>query len=490
MPENGDQGREERFNLASGRIEGQRATPQGGLIVRGNLTRSGVFRYVQPDGSVRRELRHPDEVFNPDSLASLAHATVTVGHPNAVTPENYRKVNIGHVAEVPKRDGKFVAADDIRIQDGEAIEQAKREELQEFSCGYSCRLDKTPGEYEGEPYDAIQRDIRYNHVAAGPPGFGRAGPEVRMRLDSGCSVSGADESQSYVRASMADENKLQEAQAALTKATADLEQARKDAKDAKTDADRADAKSREIAADNQRLRAENEVLKLQASRVDSAKADRERQDKIDAEIADTVAACRLAERVLGPEWKQDGKKAIEIKREVLAHLEPDLGKGPSVEPRSDGAGLDAMLAHREVGRRRARVPRAARSGVDHDGVPRGRSRGPHRGAPQRRHCAGRRRVRGDLGLAVAAGHGRALPHRDFGRGGLDSRSPDERGAAYPRDGCRPPGALLRRGGCGGRVHQPGDRRILQRPDERLDSYAGAPRRASARVRRDGDASGG
>jgi hypothetical protein len=41
-----------------------------------------------------------------------------------------------------------------------------------------------PGVWQGQHYDAVQRKIRGNHVALGPKGWGRAGPEVRLRLDS------------------------------------------------------------------------------------------------------------------------------------------------------------------------------------------------------------------------------------------------------------------------------------------------------------------
>ena len=34
------------------------------------LTRTGIFDYKNPDGSIRRELRLPEQVFDPDSLSS------------------------------------------------------------------------------------------------------------------------------------------------------------------------------------------------------------------------------------------------------------------------------------------------------------------------------------------------------------------------------------------------------------------------------------
>jgi hypothetical protein len=51
----------------------------------------------------------------------------------------------------------------------------------ELSCGYTLNLDETPGTTPtGEHYDAIQRDIVYNHIAIVP--HGRAGV-ARLNMD-------------------------------------------------------------------------------------------------------------------------------------------------------------------------------------------------------------------------------------------------------------------------------------------------------------------
>jgi uncharacterized protein len=54
--------------------------------------------------------------------------------------------------------------------------------------GYEVREDHTPGTWNGQAYDLVQRDIRYNHVALLPPGSGRAGRECALRLDSTAAV--------------------------------------------------------------------------------------------------------------------------------------------------------------------------------------------------------------------------------------------------------------------------------------------------------------
>jgi 8-oxo-dGTP pyrophosphatase MutT (NUDIX family) len=49
---------------------------------------------------------------------------------------------------------------------------------QELSSAYYYDADMTPGNYEGEPYDGVMRNIKFNHVALVPRG--RAGPDVMV----------------------------------------------------------------------------------------------------------------------------------------------------------------------------------------------------------------------------------------------------------------------------------------------------------------------
>lgn len=165
-----------------GRADGIEPTPSGGVRVPANLTRTGVFTYHNHDGTSVRELRHPDDVFEQDSLDSLADAPVTVGHPGTVTPESWRTDAVGHVRDV-KQAGRYVAAKVI-VADAAAVKGIKDKTLVELSCGYSCDLLDTKGEYQGETFDARQTNIRYNHVAMGPKDWGRAGNEVKLKLDS------------------------------------------------------------------------------------------------------------------------------------------------------------------------------------------------------------------------------------------------------------------------------------------------------------------
>ncbi len=162
-------------------------TPQGGIRAPARFTRVGVLDYQQPDGTIRREYRPPEEVFKPESLKTLVDAPVTHLHPNEgrVDATNFSRLSKGHVStDVAPEDEKFVGGT-VVVQDADIVSLVDQKALSEFSAGYGCTIDATPGTTpDGEPYDVVQRNIKYNHVALLPRGQGRAGSEVSLRLDS------------------------------------------------------------------------------------------------------------------------------------------------------------------------------------------------------------------------------------------------------------------------------------------------------------------
>ena len=136
--------------------------------------RTGILVYRNADGTERREYRPPEEAFKADSLASLMGKPITIGHKAFVTAGNAAKVApVGSVLSAGRQDGNAIRAD-IVIYNLDT-------DARELSCGYSLNLDETPGiTPEGEHYDAIQRNIVYNHVALVPQG--RAGI-ARLNMD-------------------------------------------------------------------------------------------------------------------------------------------------------------------------------------------------------------------------------------------------------------------------------------------------------------------
>lgn len=159
-------------------------TPEGFLRDRPVLTSCGIFEYTNPDGSIRRELRLPEDVFSPESLRSYKGSPVVLTHEaGLISKDNVSANQIGTVLSEGERSGDDVKAE-IIIHDTDAMRSAG---LKELSLGYNLDLDETPGVWNGQRYDAIQRNIRINHLALVREA--RAGEQARLNLDGRDQVS-------------------------------------------------------------------------------------------------------------------------------------------------------------------------------------------------------------------------------------------------------------------------------------------------------------
>jgi len=152
-------------------------TDEGFLIDSPVIGRIGIQEYINVDGSIRKELRLPEEVFNQASMDSAKGKPISLDHKEkVVTSKNANRVTIGTVLSASKQDGDNLRTD-IVIHSPDAI-GARRE----LSLGYTCTLDDTSGEHPTYGhYDAIQRDIRINHLSV--VSRGRAGV-ARLNMDS------------------------------------------------------------------------------------------------------------------------------------------------------------------------------------------------------------------------------------------------------------------------------------------------------------------
>jgi len=154
-------------------------TSEGYLVDRPILTTTGIFEYHNADGSVRRELRLPDEVFSAESLKSYKGHPIIITHDaGEVDKNNVTSHQIGTILTEGYRSGDDVRAE-IIIHDTDKMKAAG---LKELSLGYHVDLDETPGEWNGQRYDAIQRNIRINHLAL--VRNARAGEQARLNIDS------------------------------------------------------------------------------------------------------------------------------------------------------------------------------------------------------------------------------------------------------------------------------------------------------------------
>lgn len=166
-----------------------RICADGSLVAEVRGARTGIQEYlgreVDPTGelglrdkAIVRVYRPADEVFKRDSLASFSAAPVTIDHPSVmVTADNWRTYGVGEINGDVVRDGEFVRVP-IIVRDAAAVAKVRSTHKQ-LSMGYTCTLDATPGTTpDGQTYDAVQRDVRINHIAAVPAA--RGGPELKI----------------------------------------------------------------------------------------------------------------------------------------------------------------------------------------------------------------------------------------------------------------------------------------------------------------------
>lgn len=153
-------------------------TEEGYLVDHPIVTTCGIFEYKNEDGSTRRELRLPENVFDEKSLESYKGKPIIITHDaGEVDKENVRKEQIGTIMSKGYRDGDNVRCE-IIIHDTNALKSCG---LKELSLGYSLDTDDSPGVYRGEKYDCIQKNIEINHLAL--VGEARAGETARLNID-------------------------------------------------------------------------------------------------------------------------------------------------------------------------------------------------------------------------------------------------------------------------------------------------------------------
>ena len=169
----------------------------GYLRIDGVVAHVGILEYMDDDGTVIREFVPEETLFDPASLQSLAGAPVTLQHPPVmVTPSNYKEYSQGSVNGMPKRDGDNLVASMLVIGN-EALHAVEYDGVSELSPGYSVDLDETPGEWQGQKYDRVQRNRRYNHQAI--VDAARGGSVCSLRFDGANVPNNEDKSMTQIK---------------------------------------------------------------------------------------------------------------------------------------------------------------------------------------------------------------------------------------------------------------------------------------------------
>jgi len=178
------------YRYDKGEIRSAHINEDGFLISDSIITRTGVFIYKNADGSLRRELRHPDDILKQDSIRTLKMLPITLMHPpeKKVDSMNASRLSKGFTGEDITIDGKFIR-NKLKICDQEAI-NAVQGGMQELSLGYTVMLVEENGEYDGQNFDFRQTEVVYNHLAIVPSA--RAGNEARIVMDENDAIQVED----------------------------------------------------------------------------------------------------------------------------------------------------------------------------------------------------------------------------------------------------------------------------------------------------------
>jgi hypothetical protein len=167
-------------------VEGKpRRIADGYLVATAKCVRTGIQLYTgdelgKPEMKVVRVYRPASEVFAQDSLQSFSHAPIVVGHPKdgVVNSDNVKELGVGEVSTAARPVGDWLELPLI-FKDAAAVQKIESGELRELSAGYVADFDFTAGVTpSGEPYDAVQRSIRINHLALVDKA--RAGSQARV----------------------------------------------------------------------------------------------------------------------------------------------------------------------------------------------------------------------------------------------------------------------------------------------------------------------
>lgn len=154
--------------------------------IKGNpLSKAGVFPYLgksipgAPDPkAVYMVLRPPEELADPACINSFKLTPWIAGHTmlgNGFTPAEQKGID-GIVGEDLYFDGEFLRGNIKAFT--QKMNNLIDGDINELSLGYRCRYEYSPGVWQGQPYDYIQRNIRGNHLALVENG--RCGAEVAV----------------------------------------------------------------------------------------------------------------------------------------------------------------------------------------------------------------------------------------------------------------------------------------------------------------------
>ena len=295
-------------------------TRDGVLKASPRIARTGIQLYCgdecgRPDMETVRVFRPETSVFATDAVHSYTNLPVTLDHPpEMVSTMNWRKYAIGDTGEDVLREGGTVRVP-MMLRDAAAI-QAFKEGSNQLSVGYECDLAWTPGVTDdGEEYDAVQSNIRANHLAVVTNA--RGGEQLKIGDDGQRGDSAMNLKNVTVDGI---ECQMTDTAAALVSKTIKALNDRHDELDAwkkKKDKDDDDAKDSVKKAEDA-LKAKDAEIAVLNKKVTDAEWTPER---IEDEIGKRMDVIDKARAFLGDKLVSKGKSLNDIRKQVVdAHM--------------------------------------------------------------------------------------------------------------------------------------------------------------------------
>ena len=330
------------FRIDHGEVGAIERTDQGFLRADGYASRVGVLTYVLPDGTIRRELRHPDDVTHPDSLATLIGVPVTDEHPPVmVTSKNAKTYSSGFTGDSVQMQGEKIAVP-LTVTDAALIDRIDSGTQRELSCGYNCELVMGPGTWRGQEYDARQTHIRYNHLAV--VRRGRAGPDVRLRLDAAEQV---DNDETEDPSAMATPEMYDALKKSHDKLQTEFDELKKDIKKRDEELDAAKKDRRKAEEERDSWKDKHDAIKKDARKKDDPKDGDEPDGD---EMMDALKKEKRRAEEERDEAKRDLKEKDEDLEEAKKDRDKEKGRADALEAelnkRNDSAEIETKVNDR------------------------------------------------------------------------------------------------------------------------------------------------
>jgi hypothetical protein len=291
----------------------------GYLIVDALVAKVGIVsRYDYELNIQRNEYVSEEALFHTDSLETLKNLPVTQYHPEidgkrilideTNTLDFQRGFSIGNPEKYIDNNEIYLKIP-IMIQDKQVIEDVLNNITPEISLGYTSIDINDNGTFKGKEYNFKQTNRINNHIALERNGVNRSGSDVRVKTDS---------KEEYFYLDKEDKKKMK---MKLDSKEFEVDEVGHLLLESKFKAD--SNKIAELEKSNKELK---EKLDSQEAVIDEQKETITKLDsyKLKVQSQEKESLFSAVKPILGEDYKFDSKTEIEIKKDVLLKIKPDL----------------------------------------------------------------------------------------------------------------------------------------------------------------------